>query len=181
MTEEDVVSGKINHLIKHRVSWLFIGLLGGIFTTFIVFKYEAILSTDLRLAFFIPVIVYLSGALGIQTETIYVREIFERKKINLIKYLFKECIVGFSSGIISGLILGCFSFFWFKSYHLSLTIGLTMLINLSIAPLLAILVPNILYRNHIDPALGSGPVATIIQDLISLFVYFLVASFIIFS
>jgi magnesium transporter len=51
-----------------------------------------------------------------------------------------------------------------------------MLINLTLAPVLAVVIPNLIYKRHIDPALGAGPVATIIQDLISLIVYFLVAS-----
>lgn len=179
--EEDVVEERTDHLIEHRIPWLFLGLLGGVFATFIVSKYEAILSADVRLAFFIPIIVYLSDALGTQTETIYVRELFERKKFGLARYIFKECIIGLGLGIISGLTLGFFSAFWLKSYAIGLAIGLTMLINLTIAPVLAVFIPNILYKRHIDPALGSGPIATIIQDLISLLVYFMVASIIIFQ
>ncbi|MBI4118500.1 MAG: magnesium transporter [Parcubacteria group bacterium] len=178
--EEDVNKESIDHLIEHRTPWLIFGLLGGVLATLIVAKYEAILSADVRLAFFIPIIVYLSDALGTQTETIYVRALAEKKKFSLTKYVLKECAVGFGLGIISAVSLGVFSVVWLESYAIGLTVGLTMLINLSIAPLLALFIPNILYRRHIDPALGSGPTATIIQDLISLLVYFLVASFIIF-
>ncbi|MEK7578666.1 MAG: magnesium transporter [Patescibacteria group bacterium] len=177
--EEDVVAESIDHLIEHRIPWLLLGLLGGILATFIVSKYEAILSADVRLAFFIPIIVYLSDALGTQTETIYVRELSERKNFSLAKYIFKECAVGFGLGIISGLTLGLFSAFWLASYKIGLTVGLAMLINLTIAPLLALFIPNLLYKRHIDPALGSGPIATIIQDLISLLVYFIIAGIII--
>ena len=179
--EEDVVIERIDHLIEHRIPWLLLGLLGGLFATFIVSKYEAILNADVRLAFFIPIIVYLSDALGTQTETIYVRELSERKKFSLAKYLFKECFVGLGLGIISGLILGLFSAYWLSSYAIGLTVGLTMIINLTISPVLALFIPNLLYKRHIDPALGSGPIATIIQDLISLLVYFMIASIIIFS
>ena len=179
--EEDVIKGRVDHLIEHRIPWLLIGLLGGLFATFIVSKYEAILAADVRLAFFIPIIVYLSDALGTQTETIYVRELSERKRIVLARYIFKECLVGLGLGTVSGIILGLFSAYWLSSSAIGLTIGLTMLINLTIAPFLAILVPSILYRRHADPALGSGPLATVIQDLISLLVYFLLASIILFS
>ena len=177
--EEDVVQERIDHLIEHRIPWLIIGLLGGLLTTVIVSKYAVILSADVRLAFFIPIIVYLGDALGTQTETIYVRELSERK-INIVKYIFKESIVGLSLGIISGVLLGIFATYWLKSSAMGLTIGLTMLINLTIAPVLAVLVPSILYKKHADPALGSGPIATIIQDLISLLVYFIIAGIIIF-
>ncbi len=178
--EEDVNKESIEHLIEHRAPWLFLGLLGGMLATVIISKYEAILSADVRLAFFIPIIVYLSDAIGTQTETIYVRALASNKKINFLKYIFKESAVGFGLGVLSGALLGIFAAYWLKSSEIGLTIGLTMLINLTLAPILAVLIPNILYRRHADPALGSGPVATIIQDLISLFVYFFIASFIIF-
>ncbi len=178
--EEDVIQESIDHLIEHRIPWLLLGLLGGLLATIIVSKYEAVLSADVRLAFFIPIIVYLSDAVGTQTETIYVRTLSEKKRLNFFKYIFKESIVGLGLGIISGILLGIFAGYWLQSFAIGLAIGLTMLINLTSAPILAVLIPNILYRRHVDPALGAGPLATIIQDVISLVVYFLVASIIIF-
>lgn len=178
--EEDVIKERIDHLIEHRIPWLILGILGGFLATFVVSKYEAILSADVRLAFFIPIIVYLSDAVGTQTETIYVRALSENKKINFYKYIIKESFVGLGLGAISGILLGIFANYWLTSSLIGLTIGITMVINLTSAPILAILVPSILYKKHADPALGSGPVATIIQDVISLLVYFLVASFVLF-
>ncbi|HEY4523483.1 MAG TPA: magnesium transporter [Candidatus Paceibacterota bacterium] len=177
--EEDVIEERVDHLIEHRLPWLLFGLIGGLLATVVVSKFEAILAADLRLAFFIPIIVYLSDAVGTQAETIYVRELSERK-INFAQYIFKEIIIGLGLGVISGAILGVFANYWLNSSAIGLTLGLTMLINLTLAPILAVLIPSVLYRRHTDPALGSGPVATIIQDLISLLVYFLAASIIIF-
>ena len=178
--EEDVIAERIDHLIEHRIPWLLFGLLGGLLATVIVSKYEAILAADVRLAFFIPIIVYLSDAVGVQTETIYVRALAGKKKIKFVKYIFKETIVGLGLGIISGTLLGFFTAYWLGSSAIGLAIGLTMLINITVAPILAVFIPSILYKEHADPALGSGPVATIIQDLISLIVYFFVASIIAF-
>ena len=70
---EDEVKEPVGHLIEHRLPWLILGLLGGIITSIIVSKYEVILSADVKLAFFIPLIVYMSDAVGTQTETIYIR------------------------------------------------------------------------------------------------------------
>ena len=83
--EEDDATESVDHLIEHRVPWLFMGLLGGLVTVFIISRYEAILALDVRLAFFIPVIVYLSDAVGTQTETIYIRALAYKKKINFLK------------------------------------------------------------------------------------------------
>lgn len=170
----------VEHLIEERVPWLFIGLLGGLLTSVAVAKYESILSADIRLAFFIPIIVYLSDAVGTQTETIYVRALSEGKKISSARYILKESAVGFSLGTISGLILGLVATYWLGSKAIGLTIGLTMLINLTLAPILAVYIPSLLYKERSDPALGAGPVATVIQDLLSLMVYFLIASVVIF-
>ena len=179
--ETDVVKERVDHLIESRIPWLLLGLLGGLFATLIVAKYEAILSADIRLAFFIPIIVYLSDAVGTQTETIYVREIHERKNnIKLAKYIFKESIVGLGLGVVSGVLLGVFAAYWLKSLAIGVTVGFTMIINLTLAPILAVFIPSILYKRHTDPALGSGPVATVIQDLVSLLIYFLLASLVVF-
>lgn len=178
--EENVLKERVDHLIEHRVPWLFFGLLGGLVTTMAVSNYESMLSADVRLSFFIPVIVYLSDAIGTQTETIYVRALSTNKKLVFAKYILKETFVGLGLGIISGTMIGGFAAYWLDSIKIGATLGLTMIINLTIAPILAVLVPTILYRRHADPALGSGPVATIIQDLLSLIVYFMIADIIIF-
>ena len=177
--EEDDAHESVERLLAHRVPWLFVGLIGGIFATLIVAQYEAILAADIRLSFFIPIVVYLSDAVGTQAETIYVRVLAGRAKPFRI-YLLKEILVGLGLGSIFGLLLGIFAAYWLDSTAIGITIGLTTLINLTLAPVLAVLVPNILYKRHTDPALGAGPVGTIIQDLISLFVYFFIASIVVF-
>ncbi len=176
---EDDTKESIERLIEHRIPWLVVGLLGGIVTTLIIAGYEEILNADIRLAFFIPIIVYLSDSVGTQTETIYVR-VLAFKKIHILKYITKETFVGLGLGLLFGTLLGVFAAYWLGSIAIGLTVGLTTLINLSIAPAIAVAISSFLYRQGTDPALGAGPVATIIQDLLSILVYFLVATIIIF-
>lgn len=175
----DEVKEPVGHLLEHRLPWLIFGLLGGVLTTVIVSKYETILSSDLRLAFFIPIIVYMSDAVGTQTETIYIRTL-AKKKARFLLYLLKETALGLCLGIIFGLAVGVFASYWLKSAAVGFTVGLAMLINVTIAPFLATVIPALLYKEHSDPALGAGPLATVIQDLISLLIYFLIASLIYF-
>lgn len=162
-------------LIEHRLPWLTIGLLGGILTTFLASKFESLLSTHIQLVFFIPVIVYMADAVGTQTETIYIRSL-AREKVNLYTYLVKETLIGVSLGILFGIMLGFFAYFWLQSLTTALTVALAMFINVAIAPVTALLIPSILQKERTDPALGSGPFTTILQDLISLLVYFLIAA-----
>lgn len=170
---------KLSALIKERLPWLLLGLIGGIIATVIVSKFESILSSNISLAFFLPVIVYMSDAIGTQTENIYVRHLAKFKD-NFLQYILKEILIGLSFGLLFGLLLGLFAKLWIKSDIVATTVGLAMFINGTIAPVVALVVPEIIYKEHKDPALGAGPFTTIVQNLISLSVYFLVASMIIF-
>ena len=176
---EDDAKDSVSHLIEHRLPWLAAGLVGGILTSFIVSKFEKILASDIRLAFFIPVIVYMSDAVGTQTEAIYVRRL-AKKGVSFSAYLFKETMLGLSLGLLFGLAIGVVARVWLGSSQVAWTVALAMFLNVTIAPVLALIVPTILNKEHTDPALGAGPFATIIQDLISLMIYFLIAAIIIF-
>ena len=177
---EDDVKDSLEHLVSHRLPWLVIGLLGGILVTFIVSKYEKVLSGDIRLAFFIPIIVYMSDAIGTQTETIYIRNM-KNKEYNFMAYFFKEILLGFCLCIIFGLILGIIAYYWLGSFEVALAVAIAMFINVTIAPALALIVPTILRKEHKDPALGTSPLTTIIQDLVSTMIYLGIASMIIFN
>lgn len=86
--------------------------------------------------------------------------------------------IGVPIGAILGLLIGIIASTWL-GIEIGLTVGLAMFINITIAPVVAIVVPEILFRERNDPALGAGPVTTVIQDFISLLIYFLVAAVII--
>ncbi|TSC86870.1 MAG: hypothetical protein G01um10147_745 [Microgenomates group bacterium Gr01-1014_7] len=176
---EDDSKEKITLLIRERIPWLILGLCGGILATFIVSRFENILSRNISLAFFLPVIVYMSDAIGTQTENVYVRNLAKFKD-NFFKYLFKEMLVGICFGLIFGLLLGLFVKIWLGSDYVALTVATAMFIDGSLAPVVALIVPELLFKEHTDPALGAGPFTTIIQNLISLSVYLIVAVLIIF-
>ncbi|MBI4080152.1 MAG: magnesium transporter [Candidatus Levybacteria bacterium] len=165
-------------LVEKRLPWLIAGLLGGMVATYIVARFEDVLARNISLAFFVPIIVYLSDAVGTQTETIYVRNIGTLKG-SFISYLLKELFIGICLGIIFGLLIGGFAYFWLHQSNVALTVGLAMLLNITIAPVLSLVIPEILFKEHTDPALGAGPFTTIIQDIISLLIYFSVAILII--
>ena len=170
---------KLDVLIKERLPWLLIGLIGGIFATILVSKFEHILTSNISLAFFLPVIGYMADAIGTQTENIYVRHLAKFKD-NFFQYLFKEILIGLSFGVFFGFLLGVFANFWLKDTQVAMTIALAMFVNGTIAPVVALIVPEIIYREHKDPALGAGPFTTIVQNILSLSVYLAIASIIIY-
>lgn len=176
----DVFKAKVGKLIRLRLPWLLIGLAGGMAATFIARFFASALEHELALAFFIPVIVYMSAAVGAQTQTLYIRGI-ALEKVNLKKYIGREISVSLVIGFITSVLIGIFAYTAFRDISISIIVGAAMFINTLAAVLLAVLIPWALAKAGKDPAIGAGPFATIIQDILSLVVYFSVASLILFS
>lgn len=177
---EDDTKEKEVLLIEHRLPWLILGLLGGIMATIFSASFEELLAKNIQLAFFIPIIVYMADAIGTQTQTVYVRNMGKRRDI-FRKYVFKEFLLGILLGILFGCIIGLFSYVWFQSFKTSLTIGLSMSATMATAPLLGIIIPELIRKIHKDPAVGAGPFTTVLQDLLSLLIYFSIATTILFQ
>ena len=171
---EDDTKESVSLLVERRVPWLVIGLVAGMGLPFISSRFENLLSANISLVFFIPIIVYLSDAVGTQSQTIFVRNLVH-KNMRFSNYLIKEFLVGTLLGLIFGSVLCISAYIWLKSAQIAVTVGLAMFLNISLAPLLAILMSKFLQKEKTDPALGSGPFSTVLQDLISLTIYFLVA------
>ena len=176
---EDDTKEPMTLMAEHRFPWLFIGLVGGIGLTLLASRFEKLLSQNLALSYFVPVIVYMASAVGQQTEIVYIRNL-NKKRTHFLVYLVKEVLLGAVSGLIFGTLIGIFAYFMFKSLSMSLSVGLAMAVTMSMAPLLALTVPTILKKEHKDPAVGTGPFVTVMQDFLSLLIYFAIATVIIF-
>jgi magnesium transporter len=160
---------------RDRLPWLLIGLVGSVLATSIVAYFEDALSTRVAIAFFIPGIVYLADAIGTQTEAVAVRG------LSLSHAPLATLIGGeMRTGILIGLTLGAVSLplVWlaFGDLPLALTVALALLAAGTVATTIGLLLPWLLARFGRDPAFGSGPIATIIQDVLSLVIYFGIAS-----
>lgn len=181
LTYADDAKEGVSLLIRIRLPWLIVGLAVGTLITFLVSRFESVLADEVSLAFFIPIIIYMSDAVGTQTETIYVRNMsVDDKQAKFSKYFFKELILGMTIGAICGFTIGLVAYFWLDSFQVALTVGLAMLASMSAAAVFALVVPSLLHKvASIDPAVGAGPFTTVMQDMISLLIYFLIASAII--
>lgn len=174
----DIVKFNTIRLVRVRLPWLLIGLVGGMVATLIVRYFEGALLEKLALAFFIPVIVYMSDAVGTQTETLFIRALVI-EKIDLAKYLVKEILVGFLLGIPLGVLLFIYSMFMFNDFDISLIVALSIVVSSVCSVIIATLVPLALRYFGRDPAIGAGPFTTIVQDIFALFIYFTIAAVII--
>lgn len=168
----------VKTLMRMRIPPLIIGLLLGVLLSFITSRFEEVLAHNIKVAFFIPFIVYMADAVGTQTQNIYVRDL-KSGKANFKKYLIKESILGIILGLATGLATALITSLWFSAIDLTLAVSLAMFTTIAIAPVVALAVTEILQLEHKDPAVGSGPIATVIQDTLSVLIYGLIASTII--
>lgn len=174
----DDTKDQVSHLVSQRLPWLAIGFLGAIASAVLISKFERQLAQNISLAFFIPAIVYLADAVGTQTEGILL-EHHRRGVLRIHSLIAKELSLGLVLGIIFGAIAGTFASF-IAGASVAITVGLAMFVNLTFAPLVAVSLVYLLQKHKTDPALGAGPFATVLQDIISLLVYFVIASLIVF-
>lgn len=177
---EDDTKEPMSLMIEHRLPWLVIGLVGGLGLTFISARFEELLSQNIALAFFIPVIVYMADAVGSQTEAVYIRNL-NKKRTKFSVYLVKEVALGILLGILFGALTAAFAYLVFHSFDTAASVGLAMAVTMGTAPILALVVPTVLKMEHKDPAVGTGPFVTVVQDFMSLLIYFVTATIIIFK
>lgn len=163
-------------LAKARLPWLIFGLFGGLITAQIANFFEAPLSSHFALIAFLPLIVYMADAVGTQTQTLIARNLALDSQFSFKKYLLKEVKVSILIAIVLGILLSLISLFWYKLPYLGLILGLSLFLTIMMAIFIGSVIPYFLQIFKRDPALGSGPFATIVTDIASLTIYFLISS-----
>lgn len=158
--------------VFYRLPWLTMGLAGGLVAAGVVTFFEKELEKNVAIAFFIPTVVYLADAVGTQTEAIVVRSLAMKESVRIGKETLTASAIGLSLFIFSLIVI---AFFW-GDLQIAVVVSFAILLASSIAGLVASSLPKVLDSMNIDPAYGSGPLATVIQDVISIFVYFLVCT-----
>jgi magnesium transporter len=156
----------------HRVPWLLAGLLGAILSADLVGLFESKLRANLILAFFIPGVVYLADAVGTQTETLVIRGLSVGIRIE--KVFLREMLTGLLIGLVLALLMFLFVLWRWERADVAVAVALALLAACSIASGVAMLMPWLLHRCRQDPAFAAGPMATVIQDLLSVALYFVI-------
>ncbi len=162
--------------VRERLPWLVLGLLGGLAAAFVVDTFEHMLTTYLILAAFIPAIVYLADAVGSQTQMLLVRTLTLRPDMKLAGYLWRELVVNIILATFLAALIGIISYFWLHLIDLSVTLSLAIFFTITCTVVISVGMPWFIHKIGYDPAVASGPVATVIRDMASLLIYFAVAS-----
>ncbi len=144
------------------------------FTAGLIGQFEETLNKVATLALFIPLIAGMAGNTGTQALAVAVRRIAtgEGTSERVWKIILKEAGTGLITGTVCGIVVALTIFIWKQKFFLGLLVGLSILSTLTVATIAGAFVPLVMHRLRIDPAVASGPFITTINDIISILIYF---------
>lgn len=161
-----------------RLPWLILLLVIGVVSGSIISSFQSALQQLVAITFFIPMIMGMTGNIGTQSLAVVVRglasEEIDKKVIT--RLIFREMNVGIMIGLICGLLISVIALIWQGSFALGLVVGFSLFLTLIIGSLSGTIIPILLYRLKIDPAIASGPLITTLNDIFSLMIYFSLAT-----
>ncbi|MEW9672276.1 magnesium transporter [Ammoniphilus sp. 3BR4] len=161
-----------------RLPWLILLLFIGIISGSIISQFEDTLHQAVSLAYFMPMIAGMTGNTGTQSLAVVVRGLvgqdIDRKTV--VRLIFREFGVGFIIGLVCSVLISVVAYVWKGDFVLGLVVGSSLLLTLIIGTLAGTVIPLLLYRFDVDPAVASGPLITTLNDIFSLTVYFGIAT-----
>jgi magnesium transporter len=157
-----------------RLPWLILLLFIGILSGSIISTFEGTIEKAVALTYFMPMIAGMTGNTGTQSLAVVVRGLVSHDidRATIAKLIMREFGVGFIIGITCGILIAIVAFLWKGNLILGLVVGSSLFFTLIIGTLAGTLIPLLLYRFKVDPAVASGPLITTLNDIFSLFVYF---------
>jgi magnesium transporter len=161
-----------------RLPWLILLLFIGLFSGSIIASFEDTLQKFVALAFFMPMIAGMTGNTGTQSLAVVVRGLASKDidTKTVLRLILREFNVGIIIGLICGVLIAAIAYFWQGSLVLGFVVGSSLILTLIIGTLAGTIIPLLLYKLKIDPAVASGPLITTINDIFSLVTYFTIAS-----
>ena len=176
---EDVESSDtVWEITRARLPWLLIGMIGGLFGAKVIGIFD--IEKNYQMAFFIPLIAAMGGNVGVQSAAIVVQSLAGGTYTlgNISQRLIKELGVALVNGIICSSIILLAAYLLGYSLLLSITVSIALLSVIIFAALFGTFIPLTLDKYKIDPALATGPFITTINDVLGLFIYFLIGQLI---
>ena len=165
-------SDSIWRISRARMPWLLIGMLGGILGAQVISGFEGGISEVPALAFFIPLITAMGGNVGVQSSAIVVQSLAKGNDQfgSILKKILKESLVGIVNGLVLSIIIYGIGHA-FESPVLGIVVSLSLFTVMLFAAIFGTLIPLLLDKYNIDPALATGPFITTLNDVLGLFIY----------
>ena len=168
LDEDEDLFSPVPRAARRRAVWLGINLATAFLAAFVIGQFEAALEQIVALAILMPIVASMGGVAGTQTLTLIVRGIAlgQVGGANAMRLLSKEFLVGGLNGMLWALVVGVAAGLWFGNMMLALVIAAAMLVNLCAAALSGVVIPLVLKRLSIDPAIAGGVVLTTVTDVV---------------
>ncbi|MEC9342938.1 MAG: magnesium transporter [Pseudomonadota bacterium] len=170
---DEELSDSVWEITQSRFLWLFINLCTAILASAVIGLFDASIQKMVALAILMPIVASMGGNAGTQTMTVAVRAIATRDidSYNARRIVRREILVGFFNGIAFAVIIGLVAAFWFGDPQLGAIIAVAMVFNMLCAALAGILIPIVLNRFGIDPAIASSVFVTTVTDVVGFFAF----------
>ncbi len=171
--EESRISDKVIDTTKRRFPWLAVNLVTAVLASLVISQFEDAITEIVALAVLMPIVASMGGNAGTQSLTVAVRALATRDLTgsNLWRVIRREVLVGAVNGVAFAVIMGVVGLVWFGSPALGAVIAAAMVINLIVAGLAGIVVPVVLEKAGVDPALASGAFVTTVTDVVGFFAF----------
>lgn len=175
---EGSLSDRVIATTRQRFPWLAVNLVTAIFASLVISMFEDTISGFVALAVLMPIVASMGGNAGTQSLTVAVRALATRDLTgaNVWRVIRREALVGLVNGAIFAVVMGIVSAVWFGTPMLGVVIAVAMVINMVVAGLAGTMVPVLLERVGVDPALASGAFVTTVTDVIGFFAFLGLAS-----
>jgi magnesium transporter len=177
--EEEILSRSAFWAARRRMPWLLATLAGGLLAAVVLWFYEGTLEKIVAVAMFLPVVLGMGGNVGTQSSTIIVRGLATGRieQRHLWGTLFKEIRVSLLLGIVYGLLLSVGTFFLFRQgWMFAGVVGVSLMVSMTVAATVGSLLPILLHKLGVDPAVATGPFVTTSVDLLGSLTYLALAT-----
>ena len=170
--DEDITDSVIE-TSSNRFSWLFVNLITAVIASIVIGFFGRTIEEIVALAILMPIVASMGGNAGTQTLTITVRSLSTRDLIplNYKRIINREILVSLLNGLLFAIIIGVLSAMWFSNFGLGLVLAIAMVINMVTAGFAGIIIPLILNKLGIDPALASSVFVTTVTDVVGFMVF----------
>jgi magnesium transporter len=175
---EEEISDDVWTITKSRFTWLFVNLLTAILASGVIALFESSLKSMVALAVLMPIVASMGGNAGTQSMTVAVRALATKEidRANAMRVVRRELIVGLLNGLAFAVIMAAVAIAWYGPAQIGFVIGLAIIITLVAAALGGVLIPLVLDRFGVDPAVASGPLVTTVTDVVGFFAFLGIAT-----
>ncbi len=173
LSEEEDIFAPITKSTRRRALWLGVNMLTAFLAAWVISLFQGTLEKIIVLAVLVPVVASMGGIAGSQTLTLVIRGLALKQigKSNSKILLLRELGIGALNGILWSIVVALIAILWFNDIELGFIIALAMLANLIVAGLAGVLIPIILRKYNVDPALAGGVILTTVTDVVGIFAF----------